>query len=237
MRTLAARGGLIVTLLAAVLSGNGLAQIGPGPVMVPLSAVAPPSVQVVLVSSGTQAQVSGNATFTSQNFGPAAANRYIVIGTTALTTVTVGGVSATKMVSVTSSNGTSALWVAAVPTGTSGTVVVNGSGSQTTAFAAYSMIGNASPTPGATNTSTTNPPSASIAIPTRGVAIAFCLSENGATPVWTGLTGDVDLFIDNSHPRTAAAHLAVNAGATPTAQCSSAGNNGVNAMVLASWGP
>ncbi len=69
--------------------------------------------------------------FSSQNFGTASAGRHILIGTAgqagsaaAVSAVTLGGVSASQVFSVSSSTVTVAFWIAAVPTGTSGTVAI-----------------------------------------------------------------------------------------------------------------
>lgn len=77
--------------------------------------------------------------FTSQNLGAADANRFILVLTSGgpnnkqVSTLTVGGISAGQVVAFGTINSFLEYWVAAVPTGTTGNVVVTlgGSGSDT----------------------------------------------------------------------------------------------------------
>src|SRR5579863_1461870 len=123
----------------------------------------------------------GSVTFTGVAFGAAAANRYIVVALyldgsgISMTGVTIGGITATAVVG--SGNGTMApsIWIAAVPTGTSGNVVATSTASPGTAeygIAVYAMYSNGSATPSATGTSTASPPTATVAVPAGGVMIA-----------------------------------------------------------------
>lgn len=179
----------------------------------------------------------GSATFTGVNFGTPAPNRSIVVASAALGSVTIGGIAATKVASVTSGVDTLAIWIALVPTGTSGSVAIAGAGSILAAIAVYAMTGNASQTPSATGTSTANPPHASVAVPSNGVMIAAAASEAVTSPaVWTGPAEDVDLGIVNAI-RVSTASLAANNAQTVNSQCTMAGNNGTNVLVAAAWGP
>jgi hypothetical protein len=80
---------------------------------------------------------AGNSTtslgysFSSLNLGTASADRHIVVGIAgqagsagAVSAVTIAGITAAQVFSVSSSTVTVAFWIAAVPTGTSGTVAV-----------------------------------------------------------------------------------------------------------------
>lgn len=86
---------------------------------------------------------SSTHTFTSQAIGAAASNRTVVVGvtgqswgtSTGITSVTIGGVSATQIVNqnfVAASNSGAAIWSAIVPTGTTATIVVVFNGTPTT---------------------------------------------------------------------------------------------------------
>ncbi len=67
-------------------------------------------------------------TFTAVDIGTAHASRLVIVGvstqTSDPTAVTVGGVSATKVVEGNTGNGQAEIWQAAVPTGTTGDIVV-----------------------------------------------------------------------------------------------------------------
>jgi hypothetical protein len=91
----------------------------------------------VLTYLGNYAQEGSNqnpVTYTGVNFGTEAADRYIIVAigqrndSRTFTSVTIGGVTATILVQQGDGNTTAGIAIAAVPTGTSGTVVVNLSG-------------------------------------------------------------------------------------------------------------
>ena len=75
-------------------------------------------------------------TFSTQSIGTEASDRRVIVGVVGgdsnrtVSTLTVGGVSATFGARFQSNNATSEVWVAHVPTGTTGDVVVTWSGSQ-----------------------------------------------------------------------------------------------------------
>ncbi len=95
-------------------------------------------------------------TFSSMDFGAAAADRQIVAfvsarsasGSETISSVTIGGVTATEIEQQTSGNNKSGLYIANVPTGTSGDVVVTYSATQLrSACALYRLTGLSSATP------------------------------------------------------------------------------------------
>lgn len=152
----------------------------------------------VLVFTDSGVNTSGSTgTFTGLSFGTAAVDRYLVAAfgynsATAATAATIGGVSATLLIGVNSpfGNARTAIFIAAVPTGTSGTVVLsNGAGGNTT-IALYSITGLLSPAAVATNSASGTPPAnLSVAVNAFGVAIV-CGYSSGAssTASWTNLT-------------------------------------------------
>lgn len=132
-------------------------------------------------------------TFTAQNFGTAAPDRYILCavhssstGTTArsISSLTIGGVNATKVVEITGSatNLTlSAFWIAAVPTGASGNVVVNfNTTMQRCQIALHSLIGM-NPAAFHTLQVTTNNQNNGLNCPDRSVIVAACTVNANTT--------------------------------------------------------
>lgn len=145
-------------------------------------------------------------TYAAQNFGTADARRYIIaaIGGRAnvastLDSVTIGGVTATQIANVTvGTTGIAALFAAAVPTGTSGDVVLTFSGGMLrTGCALFSLLSDFDatvPTDAQTdNTLSTNDLSVSLSVPVGGVVIA-CNHTNATSTAtaWTGVTEDYD---------------------------------------------
>ena len=145
-------------------------------------------------------------TFASQNLGTASGDRYIIVGVTArdfgttaksISSVTVGGVSATQVVGVQGAgSGTtiSALWIAAVPTGTTGNVVVTFSEQfikcDIALWAATAI--NSTATDTATDTVVSgNDLSGAVDVTANGAVIAIGATDADArTSTWTGVTED-----------------------------------------------
>jgi hypothetical protein len=168
-------------------------------------------------------------TFTDQALGAAAPDRYVVIavvlrdagGLPEASTVTVQGISATEAVGVTFNNTTEAyyasLWIAAVPTGTTGTVVVTGNATMTDcAISLYRVTGIASPTPSDTDTDSGDKSlfSMDLDVQSRGIAIGVAIHETHLTAAtWTGLTEDEDAQADNIRYTAASEAFSVDANA------------------------
>lgn len=151
---------------------------------------------LTFVASGVNTTSPGS-TFSGVNFGAAAADRYLIAAfgynsATDALTATIGGAAATRLVGVNSpfGNARTAIFIALVPSGTSGTVVLsNGAGGNTT-LALYSVTGLLSPTAVATNTASGTPPAnLSVAVSAFGIAIV-CGYSSGAssTATWSSLT-------------------------------------------------
>lgn len=150
-------------------------------------------------------------TFSSQNLGTAASDRCIVvtIGTrdTGATTktidsVTIGGVSATiviqKQYAVTNST-VSGIAIAAVPTGTTGDVVITMSEAMLRmATSIYRVDGVDCTVSTDAEGSIVSGPSASLYVPAGGVAVGTgAFSSAGSTVTWSGLTEDTDTMIES----------------------------------------
>lgn len=141
-------------------------------------------------------------TFSSQNLGAADSGRYIVVGIGARSTgllnvssVTVAGVSATEVIQQRSANNqnVTALYIAAVPTGTSGDVVVTlSAGALRCSISLVRLVTIDSATAVDTASSTASPPSGSMSCGDGGVIIGIALSQTLTTTTWSGITEDYD---------------------------------------------
>ena len=140
-----------------------------------------------------------------------AANRKIIVAVATaqpITGCTVAGVTAIQIVASTGGDDMdTTIYVASVPTGTSGTIIITMSGSAGElhtrggigVYAAYGISSTASDT--FTTTSTTDPMSQTIDIPAGGVAVAITHMNKGPgipALTWTGFTEDYELTTANS---------------------------------------
>lgn len=181
-----------------------------GPILGLLGSVIP--AKAVYVSTAHQGAAT-NYTYTAQGIGTAAANRYVIVcassansaAARSVSSLTIQGISATKLVEAQGSSATSGLdsiWIAAVPTGTTGDVVVNYSGAmiQSEIFV-YSVTGLLSTTPVATYTDSSAASGtrtfSSVNEPANGFTIGLAgIRSTGADQVmtWSGLTEDAETF-------------------------------------------
>lgn len=198
----------------------------------------------VMTFNGTATAVPAGgtpSTFASQPLGTAAADRIVVVALMyaavgAISSMTIGGVAATKAVGVANGTSFSELWAAAVPTGTTGDVVL-GSGSGTfprLCISVYSLYGVSGVTPIATGTDTASPYSVDLAASTGCVAIGAFLNGSASVRVtWAGLTEDVDA--DNSSFSYSSASQSQVGGTLTTTV--TPGTVATAAYVAAAWGP
>lgn len=183
-------------------------------------------------------------TFTAEPLGAADSARYIIVtigsrGAAARTinSVTIGGVTATVITQPQNSPHTVGIAIAAVPTGTTGDIVIVFSGAeQRCGISTYRAIG-INPTPTDTKTSTAANPAATLNVPANGIAIGVAMTLQTGAPVctWTGLTEDVDETIESITVSTASLETV---SALPTLSVIAdftAGTLPVGAFV--SWGP
>lgn len=105
-------------------------------------------VEFALVDTGSDDSSSSSYTFASRSLGAADADRLILVcastrANNTISGVTVGGVTATLLVETTySANGQVAIYLAAVPSGTTGDVVVSSAGTPTRCMmSAYRAVG------------------------------------------------------------------------------------------------
>lgn len=143
-----------------------------------------------------------NYSFAATNLGTASVDRYIVVAvgvrhTTARTinTVTIAGITATTLVEISGVGQQSCgLYIASVPTGTSGTVAFTLSGAASRAgIGVWAITNLVSATPSSTGTSTnTTTTSASVNIPANGIVIAANYGVGSSSGTWTNVTEDFD---------------------------------------------
>lgn len=141
-------------------------------------------------------------TFSSQNLGDAAADRYIIVcaesrsgSTFDISTLTVGGVTATIIANSfnSSSNyGRAVMGIAAVPTGTTGDIVVTWSaGVVRCSIQVYRATELNSATPVDSDTSIADDPTVTLTVG-NGFAIGACGTGTPGSATWTNLTEDYD---------------------------------------------
>ncbi len=201
---------------------------------------------VSFASSAVSAANQTTYTFSGLALGAAAANRKIVVAATANTetvsTITVAGISATLQVAE-EPNFVSEIWLAAVPTGTTGDVVVTWTGAVfrcgVGVWATYDMSSTLNDS--AVSTSG-NPTTASINCPAGGVVIAGVyvntVADTGPpTFTWTNLTEGYDEGIEDSkaHTGAATAFATEQTGLTVTATPSE--TTTTQSLSVVSWGP
>lgn len=170
---------------------------------------------ITLTANPSSATNLTTYTFSSQALGDADPSRQILVGvfgssnaSYTISSVTVGGVSASSVIDSGFSGGNQgrvALWSAAVPTGTSGDIVVTWSnGMFTCGVAVYAMY-DAATSATDTGSSTANPMTDTLSIPESGVAVGIAGSITaGSSYTWTNLTEDYDGASEGTETYTAA---------------------------------
>lgn len=158
---------------------------------------------VAFLQQAGDATTQTTYTFASQNFGTAAADRYLICALTSrasdggartLSSVTIGGVAATISVQHNNSGNNASIAIAAVPTGTTGTVVVVFSDSMGECnIALYTTNNLVSITATDTGTSAADPSTYALDVADEGFAIGIGRSDVGtSTATWTNLNEDFD---------------------------------------------
>lgn len=192
----------------------------PFPFFVPSSAVIP------TLSYRTNAVDATNLTtysFASVDIGTAAANRHVIVGVVSrnasaarsVSSATIAGISASIVADGVVSNSQAAILIAAVPTGTTGTIDITLSGaSERCGIAVWAAYGLLSATPVAS----LNTASGTLDINTsaNGIIVAVNLGVS-QTPVWSGITAAlVDTVIEGLIEYSAASD-SLTPAATPRA--------------------
>lgn len=209
------------------------------------NAVAGRSTTVTATDSAFSVTNLTTYTFTAMSLGTASENRYILVGISArsgtaetISTVTVGGISATQVIDFQDSTSNAGLFIAAVPTGATGNVVVTFTGAMVrAAVGLWAVTGLRSTTPFDTATDGVSAYSAAIDIPARGFAVGIAFSHETGSLTWTNLTEDFDIFMnDNNNGNAGFASLySINGQTNLTVSVNAAASNSL--MALASFGP
>ncbi len=199
---------------------------------------------LILTYLGSQQNTSGDgSTHPGMNFGPANPKRYLIAAIaysslTAITSVTIGGVTATQLVAVVSSfqNARSAFFIAAVPTGTSGDVTVNAGSGGVSSVALYSVINLQSPTAVATTSSFGSSPLSMSLNGTNGgfiLASAYMSGSPGVTAAWTGLTTvDLNLRFASDAAHHSAGQLIVTSSGSKSLSVTLSGTNAFSCAAI-----
>lgn len=188
-------------------------------------------------------------TFSAQDFGPAGSSRIMVAAfgegpvtsAPAITSVTIGGVAATLINGVLSTSERVAIYAAAVPTGTSGDVVIVWTQScDAVGLNLYSMIGySITPTDSGTST-TAGGGTFDLDIAAGGVAIGFQVSRNNTdvTHTWAGLIEDTDdVLTAGAYQASGASGSFATTQTNLTCSCTPSASNIRTAFVVASFPP
>lgn len=201
-----------------------------------------------LQNSGTT-----NNNFAGVSFGtvpPAGEKRYIAVASQCIdasesrtiNSVTIGGVAATEIIGRDATTSPGGVWIAEVPTGTSGTVSITMSGDTNSVYAAVARIMNPENPLGsdaAALTHTSGVLDLSLNVPPGGAAIAVAQSQNASTTTWVGLSEREDFDAGTNDYVTAAASELIAAGGSP--HTITATNADITpsqfAGVAAAWGP
>lgn len=187
-------------------------------------------------------------TFSTRAIGTAAANRLVVVGVTgfngvalrSVLSLTVAGVSATIVKATPGTNGAAEVWIAAVPTGATGDIVVTWSGGvQRTGIGVWAIYG-ASATAYDTGNSTADPLTDTINIDNGGVLIACEFSQGSGgtvTTTWTNITENYDESIEGNTSQSGASDAFATAQTGRTITATFSAGTVDQALAMASFRP
>ncbi len=220
-------------------------------------AAAPPAAFAFEFLQRTNDLTTGSSyTFNSQNFGGAAAGRRILgcaqtvhtaaaafscLGTTSIGGVTVDvhtGAEVSHQPGGSNAVGAHTCWFSAVvPTGGSGTVVVNYSESTFRCILSlYRAVGLVNSAPTDQKTDTADPGSFTLNIPVNGIAMAAYCSQTGTSAAWTGLANeDHDENPSSAGLYTGASESVPGGDGTRAVSCTITGVGGSRAMGGLTW--
>lgn len=175
---------------------------------------------ITFTDSGSTNPPGGTShSITGLSFGAAATDRYIIAVVGGLNNsgvngvvsgVTIGGVTATSVVATTTNDARAAIFIAAVPTGTSGTVVITYNTDCTASGAAvFRAVGLNSPVADGTSSSLSeslSPVSMNVTYITGGYTIGGGQTSSSAVNswAWTGLTEVVEVDVRSDDKFSAA---------------------------------
>jgi len=180
---------------------------------IPLGIIAPAPDPVAISYIGNAVDASNQSsayTFSSQSIGTAAADRYVVVCASTvnedITSVTIGGVTASLVKKQTNSTSCVGMWQLLVPAGTTATVVVNlgGTGEVRCGIAIWTRTGGASASATDTAGATTNGGSLAVDVNANGGVIGYSQMIGPATITWTNLTKKFEAIMEATTYQTGA---------------------------------
>lgn len=203
---------------------------------------------IELVHSADLTTDTNSYTFASCNFGSAASDRVLVAainsrGSSSISgaSATIGGGSATKVVEqANGSYGYTGLWLAAVPTGASGSVTFAFTGSGLRASLDLFRIAGIDPAPvttAASDNAFLTMPSASLTVPAGGVALASFQAAGIASVDWSGLTERSERLVESIMRASSASDAFASAQSPLSVSRTCNATPGVPTFVAASFGP
>lgn len=202
------------------------------------------AVAIEFGSQGSAASTSSVATIAGLDFNAEAGDRLIAasiafevtVSPPTISAVTIGGVSATQRAQAANSGRRAEIWVAAVPTGTSGDVVVTITAGDTTISAATFSVTGAEEVPTDTDAANGNGDNISITgltIDTDGAGVAaHCNGFFDSTTSWTGASESHDTKV-----ATAFVHSSAIVTAAGTNTITADGATATQALVGVAFGP
>lgn len=207
--------------------------------------------QASFIGSAIDGTNASSYTFSGKSFGSVTSDRYIIVAVNAgagssftISSVTIGGVAATVIATAVSARTISAIYIAAVPTGATGDIVVTPDATiRRCGVAWYRATGLTSAAAYSTSTDitdTSNAYSVSINVP-QGFLIAAGICEDNAslrTATWTGASENYDEAIDSvsesvTHSGALNSYAAAATSQTVSVQWSGAFDDG--ALAVATW--
>jgi hypothetical protein len=187
-------------------------------------------------------------TFSGLSLGQEASNRRIIVAlagqnqTRTVTSLTVAGVAATRIIGdnpIASGRATAQLWIADVPSGTTGNVVVTLSGGSWSGcavglYAAYDLTTN-TPHDSKQATSSTTQASLNLAYKSGFIIAVAAQAANAATSfTWSGLNEDFDLDMEPTNRPASGASLTTSTEGTQTITATTGGADSL-CLVAASF--
>ncbi len=223
--------------------------------LIGFGAVSAGVVSVSYVNTYTDTTDQTTYTFSGASIGTASGDRIVIvtIGSRAnlarsISSVTIAGVTATAIATANDTSGgadIAAMYAAAVPTGTTGNIVVTFSAAMLRcAIGVFAMTGASGVTPHATmtdNTISTGVFTGTIDCPANGaiVGTAFGSGNGSQAATWSGITEDFDTQPETTSNNVSAAHANFSTAQTGlTVSATITGTNPANGgLAVASWGP
>ena len=198
-----------------------------------------------LTNSGDTSNLT-TYTFSSVDLGDAAGDRLILVGSSgvagaarAVSSVTVGGVSATQAAQASNGGQPAALHSAVVPTGATGDIVVTFNGSMNRAhIGVWRLSGYNSSTVEDTigaGLGSSSSQTGTIDVSAGGVIIAYGIGNNTGNHGWTGVTENFDVTLESAHAISGASDVFESAETGRTITADPGSGSSTYGLVAGSW--